>query len=95
MMAGTGSLPAVWWLWIILALLFGVLALRVPKTFFLGCALAALVMTIVTYVLPGSGLLAMLAVFGGLVLMFWSGLRLALRSRRGGARPARRDGGEN
>ena len=90
-MMGTVPLLAVWWVWIGLALIFGLLALMVPKSFFLGCTLAALFMTIVSYVLPTAGTRALLAAFIGLSLLCWALLRLGLRSRSGGARLARRN----
>jgi len=81
----------VWWVWVCISLALGVIELLVPGTIFLGFALGALGMAVLVYVLPMSGVPALLAVFAFLSLISWIVLKMVFRRQSSGARVVTRD----
>jgi len=89
------ALLQIWWVWICLALVLGLIELLAPATIFLGFALAAFVMALVVFVLPGLAAPVLLAVFAFLSLVAWIVLRMAFRKQTSGARIVTRDINDN
>lgn len=86
---------SLWWAWICIALVLGVVELLVPGFIFLGFAIGALVMAGVVAVFAGINVPALLAIFAILSLLAWIGLRIAFRHQSSGARIVTRDINEN
>ncbi len=86
----TGLLQ-LWWVWMAAALGLAVFEVLAPGFIFLGFALGALAMVAVIFVLPGLSAPAALAIFAGLSLLAWIGLRLAFRKQSSGARLVHED----
>jgi membrane protein implicated in regulation of membrane protease activity len=84
-----------WWVWVAAALALGVAEVLLPGFIFLGFALAALIMAGIVVLLPGLSGPALLAVFGGLSLACWIGLRLVFKKQSSGARVVTRDINDN
>jgi inner membrane protein len=84
-----------WWMWVAAGVAIGVLELLVPAYIFLGFALGALA----TGALVGMGVLVSLpltlAVFGGLSLAAWAGMRAMLGRRAGDVKVITRDINDN
>ena len=86
-----GALLGIWWLWVAIALVLGLVEVLAPGFIFLGFALGALA----TAGLVGlSGALSaplLLAFYAGVSLLAWIGLRFAFRRQSSGARIITRD----
>jgi membrane protein implicated in regulation of membrane protease activity len=80
-----------WWVWICIALLLGLIELLAPGFIFLGFAIGALVMAAVVLIAPGLSVPLLLAVFAMLSLIAWIGLRQMFRRQSSGARIVTRD----
>ena len=80
-----------WWVWVSVALLLGLVEILVPGNIFLGFALGALVMVPVVLVLSGAGVSLLLALFAGLSLLGWIVLRVVFKRQSSGARIVERD----
>lgn len=80
-----------WWVWVSLALLLGLVEILLPGNIFLGFALGALAMVPVVLALPAAGVSLLLAVFAGLSLLAWIVLRVVFRKQSSGARIVERD----
>ncbi|MDW3183991.1 NfeD family protein [Roseobacter sp.] len=80
-----------WWVWTAAALALAVIEVLVPGFIFLGFAIGALVMVAVIFILPGLGAPALLAIFAGLSLLAWIGLRMAFRKQSSGAKIVHHD----
>jgi len=80
-----------WWVWVSVALLLGLVEILVPGNIFLGFALGALAMVPVVLVLPGAGVSLLLALFAGLSLLGWIVLRVVFKRQSSGARIVERD----
>ncbi|MFK7881104.1 NfeD family protein [Roseobacter sp.] len=85
------DLLTVWWVWMAAALALAVVEVLVPGFIFLGFALGALAMVAVVLVAPGFSAAALLAIFSGLSLIAWIGLRIAFRKQSSGARIVHQD----
>lgn len=74
-----------WWVWIGLGLALAALEVLLPGFIFLGIAIGATVLGLLQLILPGvftaMSDTAFLAVFGGLSLLSWIGLRMAFKSQ--------------
>ncbi|MEO0936918.1 MAG: hypothetical protein AAFY38_02060 [Pseudomonadota bacterium] len=86
---------SLWWVWISIALALATLEVLLPGFIFLGIALAAalfglamLAMPAVMTTLPVS---AMMAIFAGLSLLCWLGLRTAFRTQSSGSKTITHD----
>ncbi|MBW4708668.1 hypothetical protein KX928_12820 [Roseobacter sp. YSTF-M11] len=90
----TGLLD-LWWVWMAAALALAVIEVLVPGFIFLGFALGALVMVAVVLAAPGLSAAALLALFSGLSLLAWIGLRIAFKKQSSGARVVHRDINDN
>lgn len=86
---------SLWWMWICIALVVGLIELLAPGFIFLGFALGALVMAAVVYVVPGLSVPLMLALFAILSLMAWIALRQIFKHQSSGARIVTQDINEN
>jgi len=86
---------SLWWMWICIALVVGLIELLAPGFIFLGFALGALVMAAVVFVVPGLSVPVMLALFAILSLIAWIVLRQVFRRQSSGARIVTRDINEN
>ena len=86
---------SIWWAWIAVALVFGLIEVLSPGFIFLGFALGALV----TGVLVGIGFTAsapvLLAVFSVISLLCWIGLRFAFRRQSSGSKIITEDVNDN
>ncbi|WP_295316411.1 hypothetical protein [Roseobacter sp.] len=89
------ALLSLWWIWVAVALVLGIIEVLAPGFIFLGFALGALVTAALVafgYV-PSAAVL--FAVFGGVSLLAWVGLRFAFRGQTSGARIVTRDINDN
>ncbi len=81
---------ATWWVWIALAMLFGIVEVLVPSFFFLGFSIGAILMGLALLVFPalvtGLSVSAMIAIFAGLSLAAWLALRLAFKRQSSGSK---------
>ncbi|MEM7290844.1 MAG: hypothetical protein AAF412_10840 [Pseudomonadota bacterium] len=79
------DLLTVWWVWIGLGLALAALEVLLPGFIFLGIAIGAAVLGVLQLVLPAifadMSDTALMAVFGGLSLLAWIGLRLGFKSQ--------------
>lgn len=82
---------ALWWVWVCLALAFGVVEVLLPTWVFLGFALGALAMALVVVLFPSLSTAALLALFALLSLLGWIFLRQVFRRQSSGARIVTRD----
>ena len=89
------ALLNIWWLWIALALVFGLIELFAPAFIFLGFALGALATGIVVLVATPGSAAALLAIFALLSLIGWVGLRAAFRNQSTGAKVVTKDINDN
>lgn len=84
------DLLTTWWVWIGIAFGLGILELLLPGFIFLGFAGGAAVLGLGMALMPDSlGALsfnALMALFAGLSLICWLGLRFAFRRQSSGAR---------
>ncbi len=85
------DLLTLWWVWMCLALMLGVIELLLPGNIFLGFALGALAMVPVVLSLPQASVALLLAIFAGLSLIGWIILRLVFRRQSSGTRIVKRD----
>ncbi|MEP2427104.1 hypothetical protein [Roseobacter sp.] len=81
-----GDLLNLWWVWVAAALALAVVEVLAPGFIFLGFAIGALAMVVVIFVAPSASAPALLAIFAGLSLVAWVGLRIAFRKQSSGAR---------
>jgi inner membrane protein len=79
-----------WWVWVSIALILGLIEILLPGNIFLGFALGALAMVPVV-LLPGASTSLLVAVFAGLSLLCWIILRAVFRRQSSGARIVTRD----
>ena len=86
---------SLWWVWICIALVLGVVELLAPGFIFLGFAIGALIMAGIVIVFAGISVPALLALFAILSLVAWIGLRQVFRNQSSGARIVTRDINEN
>ena len=81
----------IWWLWIAVAIVLAIIEVFAPGFIFIGFAIGALI----TAGLVGFGYIpsasVLLAVFAGVSLLSWIGLRIAFRSQSTGAKVITRD----
>ncbi|WP_300058092.1 hypothetical protein [uncultured Roseobacter sp.] len=84
-----------WWVWTAAALALAVIEVLIPGFIFLGFALGALAMVAVVLAAPGLSAPALFAIFAGLSLIAWIGLRIAFRKQSSGARTFHRDVNDN
>jgi membrane protein implicated in regulation of membrane protease activity len=85
------GLLSLWWVWLAVALALGLAEVMLPGFIFLGFALGALLMALVVAIFTTLSPPALLAVFAGLSLLAWIGLRLAFKRQSSGARIVTRD----
>jgi inner membrane protein len=85
------DLMTLWWVWLSLALILGVVEVLLPGNIFLGFALGALAMVAVVLALPMASVALLAAVFAGLSLAAWVLLHFVFRRQSSGARIVRRD----
>lgn len=80
----------VWWMWVALALVLGIVEILLPSFFFLGFSIGALVLAGLLGFAPGllAGLSAsaLIAIFAGLSLVAWLALRYMFRRQSSGAK---------
>ena len=90
---------AIWWVWIVLALVLAIIEVLAPGFIFLGIAIGATLVGLLILVLPETmaGLTpnAMLALFGGLSLLAWIVLKVLFRRQSSGAKIVTRDVNDN
>lgn len=89
------ALLNLWWVWTAAALTLAVIEVLVPGFIFLGFALGALAMVVVIFAAPGLSAAALFAIFAGLSLIAWIGLRIAFRTQSSGTRIVHRDINDN
>ena len=82
---------SIWWVWICIALVLGLIELLAPGFIFLGFALGAVVMAGVVLLVPGLSAPVMLALFAILSLIAWIALRQGFKRQSSGARIVTRD----
>ncbi|MGD9294981.1 MAG: hypothetical protein PVI41_08890 [Roseobacter sp.] len=81
----------IWWLWIAVGLVFGLIELFAPGFIFLGFALGALATGVFVGIAGAPSAPALLAIFGGVSLLCWIGLRFVFRRQSSNARIITRD----
>ncbi|WP_298836221.1 hypothetical protein [uncultured Roseobacter sp.] len=81
----------IWWLWIAVAIVLAIIEVFAPGFIFLGFAIGALITAgfVGFGFIPSAAML--MAVFAGVSLLAWIGLRLAFRSQSSGAKVITRD----
>lgn len=90
------ALTGIWWVWICVALGLGVIELLAPGFIFLGFSIGAVVMALIVAILPTPLATAVaLALFAGLSLAAWVGLRIVFRKQRSDTRFIRHDINDN
>ncbi|WP_293573629.1 hypothetical protein [Phaeobacter sp.] len=79
------ALLDLWWVWIALAIVFGIVELLVAGFLFLGFALGALATALILLVLPSASLTlpVLLMIFAALSLVAWLLLRRTFRGPAG------------
>jgi membrane protein implicated in regulation of membrane protease activity len=80
-----------WWIWLSLALILGLVEVLLPGNIFLGFALGALGMVPMVLVFSDPNTSFLLALFAGLSLAAWVILRVVFRYQSSGARIVTRD----
>lgn len=80
------DLLSIWWVWLCLAFLLGIIELIVPAAIFLGFAIGALAMAVLVAIVTPVNTAALLAVFAALSLVAWIALKLVFRRQSSGAR---------
>lgn len=84
-----------WWVWIGIALALGILEILLPSFIFLGFSLGALALGAGFLVMPGAlqdiTLNPLLALYAGLSLLAWIGLKFAFRKQSSGAQTFTKD----
>ncbi|MFK7745604.1 MAG: NfeD family protein [Roseobacter sp.] len=89
------ALLSIWWLWIAAAIVLGLIEIFAPSFIFLGFALGALA----TGVLVGLGAVPsaaiLIAIFAGVSLLAWVGLRTAFKRQSTPAKIITRDVNDN
>lgn len=85
------SLLSIWWVWVCIAIAFGIIEVLAPTEIFLGFAVGAGIMAILTALFTFTSTSMILAIFGGLSLLAWIILRVAFRRQTSGARIVTRD----
>lgn len=86
------ALLGIWWVWLSAALALALVEIMLPGFIFLGFAVGALGMALLVLVLPGAfGPTLAMAIFGGLSLLAWIGLRIVFRKQRSGAHIIKHD----
>ncbi|MEM1073429.1 MAG: hypothetical protein AAF665_12150 [Pseudomonadota bacterium] len=86
---------SIWWVWLAAAIVMALAEVLLPGFIFLGFAIAAVLMAGVAALVPSLGPSALLAIFAGLGLLCWIGLRLAFRKQSSQARIVRDDINDN
>ena len=82
---------SLWWVWLTAALLMGLAEVLLPGFIFLGFAIAAVLMAGIVTLAPALSGSALLAIFGGLAILCWIGLRLVFKKQSSGARIITKD----
>lgn len=85
----------IWWAWMAAALVFGLIEVLAPGFIFLGFALGALVMGVLVGLGYAPSAAVLLAVFGGVSLLSWIGLKIAFRRQSSGAKVITEDVNDN
>ena len=81
------AIVGIWWVWLSLALLLGIVEIMMPGFIFLGFALGAVVMAVLVAFLPNTlGAPVAIAIFAGLSLIAWIALRIGFRKQGSDAR---------
>jgi len=87
-----GTLVGIWWVWLAAALALALVEVLLPGFIFLGFAIGAVGMALLIALLPAAPTAAVaMAIFGGLSLLAWIGLRVIFRNQRSGARIIKND----
>lgn len=86
---------SLWWVWVCVALVLGVIELLVPAYIFLGFSVGALIMAGIVAFFPLMNPTALLAIFAILSLVVWIILKTLFRKQSSGARIVTRDINEN
>ncbi|MEM9969320.1 MAG: hypothetical protein AAF755_14705 [Pseudomonadota bacterium] len=82
---------SLWWVWICIALVLGVIELLAPAFIFLGFAIGAVVVAVIVAIVSFTNIPALLALFATLSLIAWVALKLLFRRQSSGARVIRED----
>ena len=80
------DLWTLWWVWLSAAIIFVIIEILLPSFLFLGFAIGAAVVAIILLLPVSPSLPALMAIFAGLSLVAWIGLRRTFRRPDGGAR---------
>ena len=89
------ALLNIWWLWIAIALVLGLVELFAPAFIFLGFSIGALATgLVVLFATPGSPS-GLLAIFAILSLVSWVALRFAFKKQSSGAKIVTQDINDN
>lgn len=84
-----------WWVWVALAMVLGIVEILLPGFVFLGFSLGALVMAgllgLAPGLLAGQSVAALIALFAGLSLIAWLVLRFAFRRQSSGSKTFTKD----
>lgn len=77
----------IWWVWLSAAFALAIIEIMAPGFIFLGFAIGAAVMTVIVALVPSPiGTEVSLAIFAGLSLLAWIGLRLFFAKRQSAAK---------
>lgn len=85
----------IWWVWISIALLLGVVELLLPGFIFLGFAIGAVFIAGIVAVVSFGNVPALFALFAALSLVSWIALKVLFRKQSSGARIVTHDINEN
>ncbi len=80
------ALFSIWWFWVALALVLGLVELFTPTFIFLGFSLGALATGAYVGLATAPSVPALLAVFAIVSLLAWVGLRVVFRKQSSGAK---------
>ena len=89
------ALLSIWWLWVAIALVLGLIELIAPSFIFLGFALGALATSALVGLGYATSAPMLLAVFATVSLLAWIGLRFAFRRQSSDAKIITRDINDN
>lgn len=87
----SGAVLGIWWVWVALAFILGIVEVFAPAYIFLGFALGALATALFVAVASGPTAAVVIAIFAVASLLAWVCLRVVFKKQSSGARIVTRD----
>lgn len=87
----SGAVLGIWWVWVALAFILGIVEVFAPAYIFLGFALGALATALFVAVASGPAAAVVIAVFAVASLLAWVCLRVVFKKQSSGASIVTRD----